>query len=93
MALPWEHRPGTPGQVPVLPYQRTHGQTSTDRGDHFSLPRRTHGRKIMPWLPLAVAARVAWYDFCRIHRSIGMAPAVEAKIRAHIWELGELINV
>jgi hypothetical protein len=46
----------------------------------------------MPWLPLAVAARVAWYDFCRIHRSIGMAPAVEAKTRDHIWELGELIN-
>jgi hypothetical protein len=46
----------------------------------------------MPWLPLAVAARVAWYNSCRIRLSIGMAPAVEAKIRGHIWELGELIN-
>jgi IS1 family transposase len=33
-----------------------------------------------------------WYNFCRIHSSIRMTPAMEAGITDHIWELRELLT-
>jgi hypothetical protein len=39
----------------------------------------------------AVALHFAYYNFCRIHRSLRVTPAVEAGIADHIWSLAELI--
>jgi hypothetical protein len=33
----------------------------------------------------------AYYDFCRIHSSIRVTPAMEAGITDHVWELAELL--
>jgi len=33
----------------------------------------------------------AHYNFCRIHRSLRVTPAMEAKITEHVWELSELL--
>ena len=40
------------------------------------------------------AAYVLWfafYNFCRVHRSIRMTPAMEAGITDHVWEIPDLL--
>jgi len=33
----------------------------------------------------------AYYNFCRLHSSIRVTPAMEAKITDHVWDLAELL--
>jgi hypothetical protein len=32
------------------------------------------------------------YNFCRIHGSLRVTPAMEAKITDHVWDLAELLK-
>jgi len=41
------------------------------------------------WAPLCL--HFAYYNLCRIHRSIRVTPAMEAGIADHVWELSELL--
>ncbi len=36
-------------------------------------------------------AAFAYYNFCRIHGSLRVTPAMEAEITDHVWDLRELI--
>jgi len=40
----------------------------------------------------ALALYFAFYNFCRIHSSIRVTPAMEAKITDRVWELSELLT-
>jgi transposase-like protein/IS1 family transposase len=40
----------------------------------------------------ALALWFAFYNFCRIHSSIRVTPAMEAGITDHVWEMSELLN-
>jgi hypothetical protein len=40
----------------------------------------------------ALALYFAYYNFCRIHSSIRVTPAMEAKITDHVWDLAELLS-
>ena len=42
-------------------------------------------------LKAAVALHFAYYNFCRIHSSIRVTPAMEADVTDHAWELKELL--
>jgi IS1 family transposase len=42
-------------------------------------------------LKAACALHFAHYNFCRVHSSLRVTPAMAAGIASHIWELGELI--
>jgi transposase-like protein/IS1 family transposase len=42
-------------------------------------------------LKAAVALYVAWYNFCRVHQTLRITPAMESGLTDHIWELDELI--
>ena len=42
-------------------------------------------------LRVAVALYFAWYYFCRVHRSLRVAPAMEAGVTETIWRLERLI--
>jgi len=42
-------------------------------------------------LAAAVALHVAHYNFCRVHSSLRMTPAMAAGIADHIWELDDLL--
>ena len=35
---------------------------------------------------------VVWYDFCRVHQTLRVTPAMEAGITDHIWSLAELLR-
>jgi IS1 family transposase len=43
-------------------------------------------------LAAAVALHFAHYNFCRIHGTLRMTPALKARIAGHIWSLDELIG-
>jgi hypothetical protein len=39
----------------------------------------------------AYCLHFAYYNFCRIHKTIRVTPAMEAGITDHAWELAELL--
>jgi transposase-like protein/IS1 family transposase len=39
----------------------------------------------------AFALDFAWYNFCRVHQSLRVTPAMEAKVADYVWELKDLI--
>ena len=39
----------------------------------------------------AVALHFAYYNFCRVHTSMRVTPAMEAGLTDHVWTIGELI--
>jgi IS1 family transposase len=43
-------------------------------------------------LKAAVALHFAHYNFCRVHSSLRVTPAMEAGISDHVWTLGELLG-
>ena len=49
-------------------------------------PRGCHSR------PAAVALHFAYYNFCRVHASHRVTPAMEAGIANHIWTITELLE-
>lgn len=44
-------------------------------------------------LKYACALYFAYYNFCRVHSSLRVSPALEAGITDHIWTLRELVSV
>ena len=43
-------------------------------------------------LKMAVALHFAYYNFCRVHSSLRVTPAIEAGITDHIWTIAELLG-
>jgi transposase-like protein/IS1 family transposase len=43
-------------------------------------------------LNAALALHFAYYNFCRVHRSLRITPAQEAGVTDHVWELRELLR-
>ena len=43
-------------------------------------------------LEKALAIHFAFYNFCRVHQTLRVTPAMEAKITDHIWTLEELVG-
>ena len=50
----------------------------------FSKKWENHAAAIMLWF--------AYYNFCRIHKSLRVTPAIEAGITDHVWDLSELLG-
>ena len=40
----------------------------------------------------ALCLHFGWYNFCRVHRTLRVTPAMEAGIADHVWELQELLS-
>lgn len=55
--------------------------------------RKTNGFS-KKWLNLkaGLALHFAYYNFCRVHMTLRVTPAMEAGITDHIWELEELLT-
>jgi hypothetical protein len=41
--------------------------------------------------PPAVCLWYAYYNFCRIHKTLRVTPAMESKLTDHVWDLAELL--
>ena len=44
-------------------------------------------------LKAALGLHFCWYNFCRIHQTLRVTPAMEAGIAGHIWTLEELVGL
>jgi transposase-like protein/IS1 family transposase len=54
--------------------------------------RLTNGfSKKLANLKAAVAVFVAWYNFCRVHQTLRVTPAMEAGLTDHVWTFDELL--
>jgi hypothetical protein len=40
-----------------------------------------------------VALHFAYYNFCKVHGSIRVTPAMEAGLTDHVWDISELITL
>jgi IS1 family transposase len=47
--------------------------------------------KKLAHLQAAIALHFAYYNFCRVHSSLRVTPAMEAGLTSHIWSLKELL--
>jgi hypothetical protein len=43
-------------------------------------------------LEAAFALQAAYYNFCRVHESLRVTPAMQAGLTDHVWSLGELVT-
>ena len=43
-------------------------------------------------LKAAVALHFAYYNFCRVHKTLRVTPAMEAGLTDHVWTIAELIQ-
>ena len=41
----------------------------------------------------AIALYVFHYNFCKIHKTLRVTPAMEAGLTDHVWELDELVEL
>jgi hypothetical protein len=39
----------------------------------------------------AIALHFAYYNFCKIHQTLRVTPAMEAGITERVWSLGEIL--
>jgi len=51
-----------------------------------------HSKKIQNH-EAAVALRYMHYNFCRIHQSLRVTPAMEAGIADHVWDIEEILEL
>lgn len=63
---------------------RMHIRRFLRRGNAFS-KKLDHHRA-------AVSLHVAWYNFCRVHETLRVTPAMEAGITNHVWTVEELVT-
>jgi hypothetical protein len=42
---------------------------------------------------LSVALHYMHYNFCRIHKTLRITPAMAAGVSDHVWEVGEIVDV
>jgi hypothetical protein len=55
--------------------------------------RLTNGfSKKLENLQAAVSVFMCWYNFCRVHQTWRVTPAMEAGITDHVWTLTELLT-
>ena len=48
--------------------------------------------KKLSHLKAAVALHFAYYNFCRVHSSLRVTPAMEAGLTDHVWSIAELLH-
>jgi hypothetical protein len=44
-------------------------------------------------LEAAVGIHYAYYNFCRVHQSLRVTPAMEAGLTNHVWTVEELLSL
>ena len=56
--------------------------------------RLTNGfSKKLENLKAAVSVFMAWYNFCRVHQTLRVTPAMEAGIADHVWSIEEIVRL
>ena len=48
--------------------------------------------KKIEYLKTAIALHFGYYNFCRVHKTLRVTPAMEAGIACHVWSMAELVH-
>ncbi|TKD05110.1 IS1 family transposase [Polyangium fumosum] len=103
---PADHR-YEPPRDPFITKKTAHGAPNLDRAstshvERANLTVRMHVRRFTRLCNgfskkienhrAAVSLHVAWYNFCRVHESLRVTPAMEAGITDHVWSAQELVE-
>ena len=77
-------------------------QVTTNHVERFNLTMRTHLRrharrtsghsKKLDRHQAAIALLIAFYNYCRVHESLCVTPAMEFGLTRHIWDVAELMQ-
>jgi hypothetical protein len=43
-------------------------------------------------LKAGVSLHFAWYNFCRVHKTLRVTPAMQAGITDRVWDIAELLS-
>jgi hypothetical protein len=96
----------SPGEVSEVPLVPRHGNPDPERictshVERNNLTMRMQMRRLTrltngfskKWenLKAALALYFAWYNFCRVHKTLRVTPAMESGITDHVWSLTELL--
>ncbi len=66
----------------------------TMRMNNRRFTRLTNGfSKKVENLAHAVALHFMYYNFCRVHQTLRVTPAMEAKVSDHVWEIEEILKL
>lgn len=57
------------------------------------LPVHGVGSKKLENLEHAIALHYMHYNFCRIHQTLRVTPAMEAGVSDHVWSIEEIIDL
>ena len=41
----------------------------------------------------AVSLHFMYYNFCRVHQTLRVTPAMEAGVTDHVWDIEEILNL
>lgn len=97
----------SPGEVisvekTVITGSPEQSEISTSHVERFNLTTRMHMRRFTRLTSgfskklvnhqAALALHFAWYDFCRVHETLRMTPAMALGVTDHIWTIGELLD-
>jgi len=41
----------------------------------------------------AIVLHFMHYNFCRIHQTLRVTPAMEAGVSSHVWEISEIVDL
>jgi hypothetical protein len=44
-------------------------------------------------LKAALSLHFAWYNFCRIHQTLRVTPAMQAGVSDHVWSIAEVMGL
>ncbi len=69
-------------------------QNLTMRMNMRRFTRLTNGfSKKVENLSYAIALHFMFYNFCRIHQTLRVTPAMEAGISDHVWNISEIVDL
>ena len=49
--------------------------------------------KRLEYLSCSVALHFMHYNFCRIHKTLRVTPAMEAGVTDRLWEIGDIVDM
>lgn len=64
--------------------------TTRMQARRFARQTNAHSKRLAN-LKAAVALHFAWYNFCRVHETLSVTPAMEAGLTQGIWSIDDLL--
>ncbi|KKL06727.1 hypothetical protein LCGC14_2593150, partial [marine sediment metagenome] len=82
---------GSPSRAITTSYVERHNLTARTNCKRFTRKTNAHSKRLK-FLKAATSLHYAWYNFCRIHSTLRVTPAMAAGLTTEVWDLGRLLE-